>query len=91
MSPSTPHKPAGELSPCSRCIATAAWTSFLAAAVTTMVFFAFVDPSPVVAVLVPTTVIPDRLTLYSLGFLFFWLSCALAAGLTAWLLTPSDT
>jgi hypothetical protein len=56
-----------------------------------MVFFAFVDPAPVVAVLVPTTVIPDRLTLYSLGFLFFWLSCALAAGLTAWLLTPSDT
>jgi hypothetical protein len=53
-----------------------------------MLFFAFVDPSPVVALLQPTAVIPDPTTLYSLGFLFFFAVCALAAGLTAWLLTP---
>lgn len=79
-----------ELSRRTRSVFTAAWASFLAASVTTMVFFAFVDPSPLVAVLTPTAIIPDRMTLYSLGFLFFWCSCALAAGLAAWLLTPPD-
>ncbi len=79
-----------ELSQSMRRVFTAAWASFLAASVTTMVFFAFVDPSPLVAVLTPTAIIPDRMTLYSLGFLFFWCSCALAAGLAAWLLTPPD-
>lgn len=79
-----------ELSQRTRGLFTAAWSSFLAASITTMVFFAFVDPSPLVAVLTPTAIIPDRITLYSLGFLFFWCSCALAAGLAAWLLTPPE-
>lgn len=56
-----------------------------------MVFFAFVDPTPAVAVLKPTDALPERTELYSVGFLFFWLICALASTLTAWLLTPSRT
>ena len=68
---------------------TALWCSFLAAALATMFFFAFVDPTPVVALLQPTVDAPSRTALYSLGFLFFWTFCALAAGLTAWLMrTP---
>ena len=80
-----------ELSSGPRRLVTVAWASFLAASATTMLFFAFVDPSPVVAILSPTAIVPDRMTLYSLGFLFFWSSCAGAAALTAWLLTPPDT
>jgi hypothetical protein len=53
-----------------------------------MLCFAFVDPAQVVALLRPTVAAPGRTALYSIGFLFFWLFCALAAGLTAWLLRP---
>jgi hypothetical protein len=67
---------------------TALWCSFLAAALATMLFFAFVDPAPAVALLQPTGDAPGRTALYSLGFLFFWTFCALAAGLTAWLMRP---
>lgn len=67
---------------------TALWCSFLAASVATLLFFAFVDPAPAVAVLRPTGALPSRTALYSIGFLFFWSMCALAAGLTAWLLRP---
>ena len=81
---------AGDLPHRRRSLFTAAWASFLAASVTTMFFFAFVDPSPIVAILAPTALVPNRTTLYSVGFLFFWFSCAVAAGLTAWLLTPPD-
>lgn len=67
---------------------TALWCSFLVAALATMLFFAFVDPAPAVALLQPTAAAPDRTALYSLGFFFFWTCCALAAGLTAWMLRP---
>lgn len=69
---------------------TVLWCSFLAAAVGTMVFFAFVDPAPIFAALVPTAALPDRTALYSVGFLFFWAICALASMLTAAMLaTPA--
>ena len=67
---------------------TALWCSFLAASVATLLFFAFVDPAPVAGALTPTDALPSRTALYSLGFFFFWAICALAAGLTAWLLRP---
>jgi len=78
-------KPIG---PRSRRALTIIWCAFLAASVATMLFFAFVDPAPVVALLRPTAVIPDPTTLYSLGFLFFFAVCGLASALTAWLLSP---
>jgi len=67
---------------------TVIWCSFLSASAATMVFFAFVDPSPVIAVLKPTGALPGRTELYSLGFLFFFGVCALSASLTAWLIAP---
>ena len=74
--------------PAGRAWLTALWCSFLSAGLATMLFFAFVDPAPVVALLQPTGAAPGRTALYSLGFLFFWGFCALAAGLTAWLMRP---
>lgn len=71
---------------------TVAWCSFLAASVATMVFFAFVDPSPLASLFVPTALLPSRTALYSVGFFFFWIVCAASAGLTAWMLAthPDD-
>lgn len=70
-----------------RLVMTVAWSSFLVASVGTMVLFAFVDPTPVAALLTAHEVTPSRTALYSLGFFFLWLLCACAAGLAAWLLT----
>jgi hypothetical protein len=80
--------PATAGGPAGRAWLTALWCSFLAACLATVMFFAFVDPAPVVAVLRPTGAAPGRTALYSIGFLFFWTFCALAASLTAWLLRP---
>ena len=79
---------ADDAGPPGRAWLTALWCSFLAAALATMLFFAFVDPAPAVALLQPTGDAPGRTALYSLGFLFFWAFCALAAGLTAWMMRP---
>lgn len=93
MSPSidpegSAHLP-GELAPPRRLALTVVWCSFLSASVATMVFFAFVDPAPIVAILKPTTAFDGRTALYSVGFFFFWAVCALASSLTAWLIqTP---
>lgn len=89
MSPSERPDPEREtLGERSRVVLTVTWCAFLAASAATMVFFAFVDPSPVIAVLKPTGVLPGRTELYSLGFLFFFGVCALSASLTAWLVAP---
>jgi hypothetical protein len=74
--------------PIARLWLTALWCSFLAAGLATMLFFAFIDPAPVAALLRPTGAAPGRTALYSLGFFFFWTFCALAAGLTAFLMRP---
>ena len=66
------------------------WASFLAASIATMVLFAFVDPTPLVAVLAPTETLPGRTAIYSVGFFFFWIVCVLSATLTATLLTPPE-
>lgn len=61
---------------------TVLWCSFLAAGVGTMVFFAFIDPVTMFTLLAPAAALPDRTALYSLGFIFFWVICALASLLT---------
>ena len=79
----------GELGLRGRLAFTVAWGSFLAASIATLVFFAFVDPAPIVAVLQPTGALQSRTALYSLGFFFFWIVSAVSAALTASLLcTP---
>jgi hypothetical protein len=60
------------------------WSSFLAAAVATMVCFAFFDPAAVVDANPPAWWGP-RMHVYAIGFFFFWGVGFAAAGL-AWYL-----
>ena len=67
---------------------TVAWCSFLTACVSTMAFFAFVDPAPMASLLMPGARTPSRTALYSVGFFIFWAAGAASAGLSAWVLAP---
>jgi len=65
-------------------IAVVGWSSFLVAAIGTMVFFAFVDPLTLAEVTEPPLDV-DRMTGYAIGFFFFWVVCAGSAALTCYL------
>jgi len=81
-------KSADENSACSRLRQDAGavvWCSFLAACFATMLFFALFDPIYLKQDDDPPSWLADRRTAYALGFFFFWLMTAIAAGLTAWL------
>jgi hypothetical protein len=52
-------------------IAAVAWPSFLAAAMATMLFFAFIDPLVLQEATFPSWNL-GRMTGYALGFFFFW-------------------
>lgn len=67
---------------------TVSWSSFLAAAVATVLCFAFVDPAPLGAQFPIGGEPVSRMTLYSLGFLLFWICGAVAAALAVWMLEP---
>ena len=67
-------------------IAAIAWTSFLAASVATMVFFAFFDPLLLGLDDDPPAWAVHRMTGYGVGFFFFWMICAASSALTAYLL-----
>jgi hypothetical protein len=62
------------------------WSSFLAACVGTVLFFAYFDPMLLADDARPPHWLADRMTGYAIGFFFFWLVCAIAAFLTAWLI-----
>jgi hypothetical protein len=58
------------------------WSSFLAAALATMLCFAFVDPQSLVAGDPPSWWGP-RMRIYAIGFFFFWF-VGVAAASIAW-------
>lgn len=62
------------------------WSSFLAACLATMIFFAFFDPLLLAHDDAPPRWLTDRMTGYAIGFFFFWFVCAIAAILTAYLI-----
>lgn len=62
------------------------WCSFLAACFATMLFFALFDPIYLKHDDHPPRWLADRRMGYTLGFFFFWLTAAIAASLTAWLI-----
>ena len=63
----------------------AVWSSFLAAAVASVVCFAFIDPAEINAL--PGLDAPlARMTGYALGFFLFWFSAAGASLLTLYFL-----
>jgi hypothetical protein len=72
--------PAHELGVRGRGVAVVAWSAFLAAALATMLCFAFIDPLAVSAGEVPEWW-SSRLMVYAVGFFFFWLVGLVAAAL----------
>jgi hypothetical protein len=64
------------------------WSSFLAAALATMLCFAFVDPQALVQGDPPGWWGP-RMRVYAIGFFFFWF-VGVAAASIAWSLAPAD-
>jgi hypothetical protein len=83
---SAPDRPA-ELGARARSAVTVLWCSFIIASAATMFFFALIDPAPIASAALPEGLVASRTTFYSLGFLFFWIIGAAAAGLTAWMRT----
>lgn len=68
------------------------WSSFLAACVATLFFFAYFDPRMLAADDAPPSWLHDRMSGYAIGFFFFWGICTIAGFLTAYLIDtrPSD-
>ncbi len=69
----------------SQAIAAVIWPSFLAAALATMLFFAFVDPA-LVEQAMSYPVEFSRMTGYALGFFFFWLMALFSSAISIYLL-----
>jgi hypothetical protein len=67
------------------------WCSFLAACLATMLFFAVFAPIYLKRDDNPPIWLADRRTGYAVGFFFFWLTSAVAAALTAWLVDTRST
>lgn len=63
---------------------TVVWISFLSAAIGTMVFFALFDPVDLSGIFDESLDI-GRDAGYAVGFLFFWVLCAICSGVTAFL------
>jgi hypothetical protein len=61
------------------------WPAFLAAAVATMFFFAFFDPTVFGEGAVPPRWLTHRLAGYAVGFFFFWAICTLSSALTLYM------
>jgi hypothetical protein len=70
-----------ELGQRARGIATIVWSAFLAAALATMLCFAFIDPEAL-ARGDPPGWWSTRLHVYAVGFFFFWLIGVVAAALS---------
>jgi hypothetical protein len=71
---------AAELGTRSRALAVIGWSAFLAAALATMLCFAFIDPLALSAGETPQWW-SSRLHVYAVGFFFFWLVGLIAAAL----------
>lgn len=67
-----------------QCIGAVVWPSFLGACLASLLFFGSFDPQPLASQLLGEDA--GRLAGYTLGFFFFWLICASASALTAYLL-----
>ncbi len=75
--------------PLSQTVGAILWPSFFAAGVTTMVFFAFVDPLDLRDMTFPSLPMTRGLG-YSIGFFMFWLVTASASLFTWILLRPAS-
>jgi hypothetical protein len=71
------------------CVSVIAWTSFLAACVETLVFFAFFDPMVLGIDEATPTWMALRPAAYAAGFFFFWVFTFVGSTLTAYMLGSS--
>lgn len=69
-------------------LAAVLWPSFLAAALATMLFFAFVDPGELLGALSYPLEL-DRMGGYAAGFFFFWLIALVSSGVSVFLLSTA--
>lgn len=76
----TPTSDRAELGQGARAAIIVLWSAFLAAALATMLCFAFIDPLAL-AEGQPPSWWTSRLHVYAVGFFFFWLVGLVAAGL----------
>lgn len=80
-----PPKPWGSRA---QVVAAVLWSSFLAACLATMLFFAFVDPGLIHEVTTPEFEM-TRMTGYGVGFFFFWLVAAISSAVSVYLIRTS--
>jgi len=80
MNASPPAESSHELGQRARGIAAIVWSGFLAAAIATMLCFAFLDPDAIHSGETPPWW-SSRLRVYAVGFFFFWLIGLIAATL----------
>ena len=80
MNAPPPAEPQAELGKRARGIAAVVWSGFLAAALATMLGFAFLDPQALQSGEAPEWW-SSRLHVYAIGFFFFWLIGLVAAAL----------
>ena len=88
MSAQPPTEGAADLGSRARATGAVIWSSFLAAALATMLCFAFVDPLAVAQGETPPWW-TSRLHVYAVGFFFFWLVGFVAATLS-WFLARTS-
>jgi hypothetical protein len=62
------------------------WSSFLAASLASLIFFAYLDPQLLAHDDDPPFWLADRMSGYAGGFFFFWLIAAVSGTLVAYLL-----
>lgn len=67
-------------------VAAVLWPSFLAAALASVLCFAFIDPAALDIWPLSSRTELTRMSGYAIGFFFFWLTAALSSLLTAYLL-----
>ncbi len=84
----TPY-PDGPVRPLAQRIGAVLWPSFFAAGVSTMVFFAFVDPLTLRDMTFPHLALTRGLG-YSIGFFVFWVATASSSLFTWLLLRPAS-
>jgi hypothetical protein len=87
MATATPVEPPDRPAGAARAAVIIGWSAFLAAAVATMVCFAFVDPNALAAGDPPGWWGP-RMHVYAIGFFFFWFVGVTAAAIS-WSLAHS--
>jgi hypothetical protein len=71
------------------CVGVISWTSFLAACVETLAFFAYFDPMVLGCETVTPPWLAYRPAAYAVGFFFFWTFTFIGSTLTAYMLDTS--